>query len=329
MRVFVVLALIALARADVGGYNYGPSSGGSIGGGSIGGGSIGGGSIGGGSIGGGDIGGGFISGGSSFDGGIGGGDSGSIGGGSIGGGSIGGGSIGGGSIGGGSIGGGSIGGGSFGPAQGELVKEFYSFDAPEGEFEDHSPLGDLSSSLKKNLRVIFIRAPENNGLSNAALNLAKSAGDSRTAIYVLTKQGDVSDLAKNLQNINNQNANKPEVHFVKYRTPEDAANAQRTIQQQYDNLGGVSHSHNGGVAPVLDFASKAQQHGGNNGGIGATVVGGGAESHIAILLLLSTIELTRKLYVVCGDIIPHVRCTEHTPPSSPRLVPATIANALS
>jgi len=49
------------------------------------------------------------------------------------------------------------------------------------------------------------------------------------------------------------------VHFVKYRTPEDALNAQRTIQQEYERLGGSSTSHNGGVAPVLDFATKVQQ----------------------------------------------------------------------
>ncbi|KAH8341776.1 hypothetical protein KR067_005635, partial [Drosophila pandora] len=53
------------------------------------------------------------------------------------------------------------------------------------------------------------------------------------------------------------NNNKPEVHFVKYRTQEDAANAQRAIQSQYDQLGGSSQAHNGGVAPVLNFASAA------------------------------------------------------------------------
>uniref|UniRef100_A0A1I8MA40 Uncharacterized protein n=1 Tax=Musca domestica TaxID=7370 RepID=A0A1I8MA40_MUSDO len=38
---------------------------------------------------------------------------------------------------------------------------------------------------------------------------------------------------------------------------QDAANAQRAIQGQYDSLGGPSHSINGGVAPVLNFASQA------------------------------------------------------------------------
>ncbi|KAH8374209.1 hypothetical protein KR009_005212, partial [Drosophila setifemur] len=48
---------------------------------------------------------------------------------------------------------------------------------------------------------------------------------------------------------------KPEVHFVKYRTPEDAANAQKAIQSQYDQLGGTSQSINGGVANAINFAS--------------------------------------------------------------------------
>ncbi|EDW58660.2 uncharacterized protein Dvir_GJ14563 [Drosophila virilis] len=233
--------------------------GGSIGGGSIGGGSIGGGSIGGGSIGGGSIGGGSIGGGS-------------IGGGSIGGGSIGGGSIGGGSIGGGSglgglgnLGNGGLSGGALNapvsynapaPAA-ELEKEFFTYTANEQDFDEPQSLDKVSSSLNKALRVIFIKGPENRGLENAALSLAKQAAQQETAIYVLNKQADIGDLANKLNSIRSNTNNKPEVHFVKYRTPEDAANAQRAIQGQYDQLGGSSQSHDGGVAPALNFASQA------------------------------------------------------------------------
>jgi len=141
----------------------------------------------------------------------------------------------------------------------EFNKEFFTYSAPEADFEDNRSIGDLAQSLKKNLRVVFIRAPENKGLENAALALAKQAAEQQTAIYVLTKQGDLSSLANQLQNLNHVSASKPEVHFVKYRTQEDALNAQRTIQQEYERLGGSSTSHNGGVAPVLDFATKVQQ----------------------------------------------------------------------
>ncbi|XP_065355244.1 glycine, alanine and asparagine-rich protein-like [Calliphora vicina] len=274
MRAFIVMCFVAVACADKLGYNYQPvghsgsglsftpgsgSIGGGLSGGSIGG--FGGGSLGG--LGGGSLGG---LGGGSF-GGIGGGSLGGIGGGSFGG--IGGGSLGGGSLGGlsggslGGIGGGNDGASYEGPsytAPAELEKEFYTFSAPEGEFDDANAAQKIAGSVKQGLRVIFIKGPENKGLENAALALAKQAADQKTAIYVLNKQADIGDLANKLNAINKNSNNKPEVHFVKYRTPEDAANAQKAIQGQYDSLGGSSHSHNGGVAPVLNFASQAPVH---------------------------------------------------------------------
>ncbi|XP_017131799.1 PPE family protein PPE10-like [Drosophila elegans] len=256
MRAFIVMCLVAVACADKLGYNYQPvghsSSGLSFapGSGSIGGGSIGGGSIGGGSIGGG-----------------------SIGGGSLGGGSLGVGSLGGGSLGGGSLGGGidsglgglsGLGGGDSlsapvsynAPApSAELEKEFFTFSANEQDFDEPQELERVAGSVNKGLRVVFIKGPENRGLENAALALAKQAAQQETAIYVLNKQADIGDLAQKLNAIRSNNNNKPEVHFVKYRTPEDAANAQRAIQSQYDQLGGSSQAHDGGVAPALNFAS--------------------------------------------------------------------------
>uniref|UniRef100_A0A1I8P915 DUF243 domain-containing protein n=1 Tax=Stomoxys calcitrans TaxID=35570 RepID=A0A1I8P915_STOCA len=254
MRAFIVLCLVAVASADKLGYNYQPvghsDSGLSFapGSGSIGGGSdIGGGSgIGGGSIGGGS--------------GIGGGNFGS---GSIGGGNFGSGSIGGGNFGSGSIGGSGFGGSSYDAAPAEFEKEFFTFSAPESEFEDANAAERIASSVKQGLRVVFIKGPENKGLENAALALAKQASNQKTAIYVLNKQADIGELANKLNTINSNSNNKPEVHFVKYRTAEDAANAQRAIQGQYDTLGGNSQSINGGVAPVLNFASQAAVRGAN------------------------------------------------------------------
>ncbi|XP_061399186.1 uncharacterized protein LOC133334886 [Musca vetustissima] len=141
--------------------------------------------------------------------------------------------------------------------QAELEKEFYTFSANDADFNEPASSEQLANSLKKGLRVVFIKGPENNGLEDAALALAKQAAQQQTAIYVLNKQADLNDLANKLNNINTGNNNKPEVHFVKYRTPEDAANAQRAIQGQYDSLGGRSQNINGGVAPVINFASQA------------------------------------------------------------------------
>uniref|UniRef100_A0A6P4EGZ4 Uncharacterized protein LOC108043298 n=1 Tax=Drosophila rhopaloa TaxID=1041015 RepID=A0A6P4EGZ4_DRORH len=140
--------------------------------------------------------------------------------------------------------------------QAELQKEFFTYSADEGDFYDPAASDQVSNAVNKALRVVFIKGPENRGLEDAALALAKQAAQQETAIYVLNKQADIGDLANKLNAIRNNNNNKPEVHFVKYRTPEDAANAQRAIQGQYDQLGGSSQSQNGGVASTLNFASQ-------------------------------------------------------------------------
>ncbi|KAH8338530.1 hypothetical protein KR059_008149, partial [Drosophila kikkawai] len=139
----------------------------------------------------------------------------------------------------------------------EFSKEFFTYSAPEEEFADHESTEHIASMLKRNLRVLFIKSPEHQGLANAALQLAKQASEQRTAIYVLSKQADVAQLAQRIQSEQQAQAqnHKPEVHFVKYRTPEDAVRAQQLIQQQFDALGGSSRSSDEGVAPVLDFSS--------------------------------------------------------------------------
>ncbi|XP_034488395.1 uncharacterized protein LOC117792381 [Drosophila innubila] len=146
---------------------------------------------------------------------------------------------------------------NYAAAQPELQKEFFTYTADEEDFQDPAASDKVSTSLNKALRVVFVKGPEHNGLEQAALALAKQAAQQETAIYVLNKQADIGDLANKLNAIRSNTNNKPEVHFVKYRTPEDAANAQHAIQGQYDQLGGSSQAHDGGVAPALNFASSA------------------------------------------------------------------------
>ncbi|XP_016998371.2 uncharacterized protein TwdlJ [Drosophila takahashii] len=140
--------------------------------------------------------------------------------------------------------------------QAQLEKEFFTYTADEGDFYDPAASDQVANAVNKGLRVVFIKGPENRGLEDAALALAKQAAQQETAIYVLNKQADIGDLANKLNAIRNNNNNKPEVHFVKYRTQEDAQNAQRAIQGQYDQLGGSSQAQDGGVASTLNFASQ-------------------------------------------------------------------------
>ncbi|XP_075161013.1 uncharacterized protein LOC142233838 [Haematobia irritans] len=132
-------------------------------------------------------------------------------------------------------------------------KEFYTFAAPEEHFNNNAENEQILSTLKKQLRIIFIRTPENKGLEKAALNLFKQSGEEHTAIYVLTQQTDIGGLAQQLQTAKTDSESRPEVHFIKYRTQQDAINAQRTIQEQYNTLPGHSRTVNGGQANILDF----------------------------------------------------------------------------
>uniref|UniRef100_A0A1I8PIM3 DUF243 domain-containing protein n=1 Tax=Stomoxys calcitrans TaxID=35570 RepID=A0A1I8PIM3_STOCA len=167
---------------------------------------------------------------------------------------------------GGSGGGSSFGGGShsapsasYGGQQGELEKQFFTYTADDEEFHDPQATNQFANSVKQALRVVFIKGPESSGLEDAALALAKNSASQKTDVYVLNKQPDLATLAEKLNQISSSSntQNRPDVHFVKYRTPEDAANAQKAIQGQYDALGGQSQNVNGGVAPVLNFASQA------------------------------------------------------------------------
>ncbi|EDW58656.1 uncharacterized protein [Drosophila virilis] len=141
-------------------------------------------------------------------------------------------------------------------APAELLKEFFTYTADERDFNEPINQDQLSNNLRKNLRVVFIKGPEYSGVQDAALALSKQAAEQQTAIYVLNKQADINDLGNKLNNIRSNTYQKPQVHFVKYRTTEDAINAQRAIQGQYDQLGGVSINQDGGVASVLNFASR-------------------------------------------------------------------------
>ncbi|EDW58658.1 uncharacterized protein [Drosophila virilis] len=145
---------------------------------------------------------------------------------------------------------------NYAAAQPKLQKEFFTYTANEEDFQDAADSEKVSGSLNKALRVVFIKGPESRGLEQAALALSKQAGQQDTAIYVLNNQADIADLANKLNAIRSNTNNKPEVHFVKYRTPEDAAKAQQAIEGQYDQLGGSASRQDGGVAPVIDFASK-------------------------------------------------------------------------
>ncbi|XP_053946671.1 uncharacterized protein LOC128855635 [Anastrepha ludens] len=147
------------------------------------------------------------------------------------------------------------------PAPAKYKKEFYFLSSPRENFELPHDFQDQLKSFKKNLRVIFVKAPEHTGIENAALQLVKQSQQSNTVVYVLTKQHNAADLAKKLDQLRVTAPQKPEVVFVKYRTPEEAELAQRTIQSQYESLDGPNYFNYEGSVPTHNFIGSTEAKG--------------------------------------------------------------------
>ncbi|XP_030370418.1 uncharacterized protein LOC115621036 [Scaptodrosophila lebanonensis] len=102
---------------------------------------------------------------------------------------------------------------------------------------------------RKHYRIVFIKAPTPS-VSKASLRIKQAPTEEKTIIYVLTKKPDPVDLQAAFEQAAPKPPSKPEVFFIKYKTQEEAAHAQRTIQAQYDQLGGTTQISDEGIAPV-------------------------------------------------------------------------------
>ncbi|XP_030381450.1 uncharacterized protein LOC115629190 [Scaptodrosophila lebanonensis] len=131
-----------------------------------------------------------------------------------------------------------------------ITKQFYTISAPEEPLDSQSNTKHLLIGRPtRNYRVIFIRAPSS---ENAQLKYTAELApqEERTVIYVLTRKQKELDAEDIVAPTQNQQLQKPEVFFIKYKTNEEAVAAQREIQSQYDELGGNSEHAAPFVAPV-------------------------------------------------------------------------------
>ncbi|XP_017483646.1 PREDICTED: uncharacterized protein LOC108372462 isoform X1 [Rhagoletis zephyria] len=136
-----------------------------------------------------------------------------------------------------------------------VTKSFFIHTAPEdNEDELREELNHLAAQPRKHYNVLFVKTPAQTS-KVAAVNLAKALKEEKTVVYVLAKKTSATDLQEAIQE-EPQQINKPEVFFIKYRTPEEAANAQRQIQSQYDSLGGTSTITDEGLAPVTSVVGS-------------------------------------------------------------------------
>ncbi|KAH8407049.1 hypothetical protein KR222_004771, partial [Zaprionus bogoriensis] len=136
-----------------------------------------------------------------------------------------------------------------------VTKNFFIHSAPEeSEDEIQEELTQLSQQPRNHYNVLFVKTPAQTNRA-AALNLAKTLKQEKTVVYVLAKKTTASDLQDAIAEAPQQ-INKPEVFFIKYRTPEEALNAQRQIQSQYDTLGGTSTITDEGLAPITSVVGS-------------------------------------------------------------------------
>ncbi|EDW97708.2 LOW QUALITY PROTEIN: uncharacterized protein Dyak_GE24178 [Drosophila yakuba] len=136
-----------------------------------------------------------------------------------------------------------------------VTKNFFIHSAPEeSEDEVQDELNQLAQQPRNHYNVLFVKTPAQTNRA-AALNLAKTLKQEKTVVYVLAKKTSAADLQDAIAEAPQQ-INKPEVFFIKYRTPEEALNAQRQIQSQYDTLGGSSTITDEGVAPITSVVGS-------------------------------------------------------------------------
>ncbi|XP_064536798.1 uncharacterized protein TwdlX [Drosophila montana] len=150
-----------------------------------------------------------------------------------------------------------------------ISKHFYLHTAPEDHDDQQIVRYVNVGRPQKNYRVVFINAPAST-TSKAKIIANVAPVEDKTAIYVLSKKSNALDVSAEV--VTQRPANhKPEVYFIKYKTPAEAAHAQQTIQANYDALGGSSQLSDEGIVPVSSVINAL----GDNGASGVLADGSG------------------------------------------------------
>lgn len=126
-------------------------------------------------------------------------------------------------------------------------KQFFTVSAPEDNESQPKNKHLVLGRPQKNYRVIFIKAP---APENAKVKYSAEYApqEEKTVIYVLSKKDnelDASDIAAPPPPA----PSKPEVFFIKYKTPEEADAAQSEIQSRLYELRSLSKK----ILPIVWF----------------------------------------------------------------------------
>uniref|UniRef100_A0A1A9ZIE6 DUF243 domain-containing protein n=1 Tax=Glossina pallidipes TaxID=7398 RepID=A0A1A9ZIE6_GLOPL len=129
-----------------------------------------------------------------------------------------------------------------------IHKQFYLISAPEDPDPQGAKRHLVLGRPQKNYRVVFIKAPSS-GAENIKYSAEFAPQEEKTVIYVLSKKENELS-ANDISTPPPIPASKPEVFFIKYKTEQEAQQAQKEIQDEYDRLGGTSEVSEQGTAPI-------------------------------------------------------------------------------
>ncbi|XP_067639234.1 uncharacterized protein [Eurosta solidaginis] len=146
-----------------------------------------------------------------------------------------------------------------------ISKQFFLVSAAEEDPEEPTQRTKhiIIGRPQKNYRVVFIKAPTSDN-SNLKFTAEYAPQEEKTVIYVLSKKSndlDIDEIATPAPT----KPSKPEIFFIKYKTPEEAKAAQKEIQEQYDSLGGTSEFSDDGVVPIKSVIGSINDVASNGG----------------------------------------------------------------
>lgn len=146
-----------------------------------------------------------------------------------------------------------------------VTKHYYVHAAPEEPEENQGPKFVHVGRPQKNYKIIFIKAPSY-GLNSQVIPIVPQ-NEEKTIVYVLSKKPEFNQ-AISLPPAPVTEPSKPEVFFIKYKTDQEAQDAQQKIQNSYDTA-------QEGSAPADGFVGTAISGFGNTvtntfGGIGGS-----------------------------------------------------------
>ncbi|XP_055850892.1 uncharacterized protein LOC129915402 [Episyrphus balteatus] len=110
--------------------------------------------------------------------------------------------------------------------------------------------------VQQNPQVMIVQTPGYEAYTEALQKMANQAVDTQTIVYVLSKQPDIAELTRRFDEIKATARKMPEVRFIKYKTDDEAIQAQQAIQAQYESLPGPSDSFGTQIGTTLGTAEQ-------------------------------------------------------------------------